>query len=330
MELRRIVSRMLLWAGLLASAIPATTAILCKAEARAEDVALANDDEGDKLFGDSADGHGDDSLCGAACCCEERCVLPVFESELLFFKYHRADGARVGDTAGFEDAPTEYATASRVTLGAALVDGPGVRVRWFNYDHTFAANEQGISRLAVDIYNFDGEVFDVIQLGPDWDVELSGGVRYSNFVEEMWDGPTQAVLERRINFLSSWGGLVGAEFRRRFWMGSLFVRARGGVHLADSHIRNQDPATRNGPFFSQFVDLRDTTTATTELALGYEASYQTDLGARLFFRTGYEWQSWFNYSSNFDAGAAPQSESFFTGRSDVAFHGFTASIGISR
>jgi hypothetical protein len=152
-----------------------------------------------------------------------------------------------------------------------------------------------------------------------WAGELSAGVRYNEFEEQMIDageGDFRAIRFEGV-------GLVTAlELRRVVGIGHLYARARGAVVQGDKDILNADPL----PVVNQNVKLLDTTHGMLELSWGYEANYQLENGATLFARSGLEWQNWANFSNEFDFVTG---ETFFDGPSDIGFAGFTAAGGVS-
>ena len=253
-------------------------------------------------------------------CCDEGAGRWLFEAELTFFRYHRADGIRVGDDAPADDVTDNpFQLAPRFTVGYMGADGFGVRARWWEYDMSTDAVEGSPSNLGVDTYNFDVEAFDRIQLNSVWDLEISAGVRYNSFNEYMNDlvGDT----ETRFVSFNGWGGLLGLEVRRCIGANSaVFARARGAILMDDKTLDNVGSGN---------VVLLDSTQGMTELALGLEANYDMGYGMYLYGRFAGEWQNWYNFSSNFDEGAADP-ETFWTGASDVGFGGVVLSVGVVR
>mgnify|MGYP002623876153 CR=1 FL=1 len=278
--------------------------------------------------------------CGSSSCsggcwldeiCDSTCADGGFfaSAELLLLKYHRADGVRAGSFSNFPPASTDdiefdYAASPRLTVGYVADCGLGVRLRYWEYDQAgdpvFPAT--GVA-MDVDTYNFDLEMFDRFVFSDCWSCELSGGIRYNEFTETMIDPIPPAV---RINQFDGLGGLVGLEVQRSLGrFGNLYGRTRLAIMQDDRFVSNITGGTT-----SQAV-LRDATLTMTEIAFGYEYAYAFDGGALAFFRAGYEWQHWDNFSSSFSpfttatGGGNPPAQ--FAGPSDVGFGGFSIMLG---
>src|SRR5688572_6570612 len=116
--------------------------------------------------GEPAADYGDCGDCGACDECCDSCSGTgglVFVAEAAFFRYHRADGVRIGDDEGDDDVEFDFEASPRITLGYAGSDGLGVRVRWWEYDEE-AESFDGQGEMVVDTYTFDVELFDTVQL----------------------------------------------------------------------------------------------------------------------------------------------------------------------
>jgi hypothetical protein len=274
----------------------------------------------------AACGCGCGQTCCNSCCCETGGTCGCFEpcchcpglwvsAELMWFRYHRADGVRVGVDAG-EDAEFDFEITPRLTAGWVGQDGLGARLRYWEFDHSADAAEAGGSSLNVDTYVFDFEVFDTFCLNRNWDLELAAGIRYNEFLEVMVDIPA-GENEVRLNSFSGFGVLSSAELRRLVGTnGAVFVRARGAILMDDKDIFNTTDA--------QQEQLLDVTVGMTELAFGYD--YVSPLWDRsyTFVRLQAEWQNWYNYSSSFVDTANNEA---FGGPSDVGFGGFGIGVG---
>ena len=254
----------------------------------------------------------------------------VFQAEALFFKYFRADGVRAGafstnPPATTDDISFDYVATPRITLGWVTDSGLGARIRYWEFAQAGTAvfPATGVS-MGADPYTFDMELFEMIQLNDVWAVELSGGIRYNEFSENMLDPiPTAA----RLNTFHGFGGILGMEAIRSLGrFGGVYFRARGSI------LHDDRTVTNIGTGLTENALINDSTVGTTELALGWEYARFLQSGALFRFRTGYEWQNWYNYSSAFTPvttapGNAPAS---FAGTSDVGFSGFTLSLGLER
>jgi hypothetical protein len=266
-----------------------------------------------------------DACCDACCdpCCDPCCSSGgiVATAEATFFRYHRADGVRVGTNQNNDEVEFDFEISPRITVGWVGADGFGARVRWWDYDHT-APSVAG-EPLTVDTYLVDVELFDTIQLNCNWALEVSGGLRFNEFTETMNDTGDAQV---RVNDFSGFGGLVGMELKRCLDNNSaLFVRVRGAILMDDKFIRND----ANVP---NTVTLLDSTQGMVELALGYEYHQDLGYGAVLFARATAEWQNWFNYSSAFEdtTDVATADAQDFGAPSDVGFGGFAFAVGVTR
>ena len=250
----------------------------------------------------------------------------VFDAEALFFKYHRADGVRAGSFSNIpptatDDIAFDRAATPRLTLGLVSGDGLGVRMRYWEYAQVGGAvfPSTGVS-MNVDTYTFDVELFEDIRFNDRWSLEISGGIRYNEFDEVMID-TNPAVT--RLNSFTGFGGIIGLEATRSLgrW-GALYARGRGAIMADDKTVR-EISATPHSAI------LTDSTQGMTEIAIGYEYSRLVG-NCRLAFRVGYEWQNWFNYSSNYspfttNPGNLPPS---FTGAGDVGFNGVGLQLAV--
>ncbi|MCO6458437.1 MAG: hypothetical protein J5I93_24295 [Pirellulaceae bacterium] len=286
-----------------------------------------------------------DGIAGACdCCCDGGGWLNgslYGEAELLFFKYARADGVRVGRDPG-EGVLGEYLTAPRFTLGWIADGGLGFRLRYFEFDqaqNSYFSEQigQGVEQIGVDAYTIDFEVFEKICLNKNWTLELSGGLRYADFEEVMIDsfeaGPVLPGTEFRANAFDGWGGVLGIQANRRIGRYSSFYgRFRGSILADDKTVAN---SLFVGELATEVSEQIDSVVGITELAIGYEYARLTSSGRLLFARAGFEWQNWYNFSSS-DLGpvdlpgpfGGSLGESQNTGASDVGFYGATLSIGV--
>lgn len=253
--------------------------------------------------------------CSSDACCRPRLLV---EAEATLFRYYRANGVRVGDDAPGDDVRFGWEGAPRFTLGYVTASGLGFRTRYWDFNQTAAAKEGLPSRLTVDTYTLDLELFESFALNNRWSVEFSAGVRYNDFQEKFFDvvGDT----ELRHNTFFGWGGILGVEVKRQlFCNGALFGRCRGALLMDDSLRSNIGSGNER---------LLDTTRGVVELAMGYEYRRCLSNGAEVYGRIGAEWQHWVNYSSNFTEGTTDP-ERFWTGSSDVGFMGMVVSLGLS-
>jgi hypothetical protein len=269
------------------------------------------------------------TCCGGTCGCFEPCCHSCgiwASAELLFFRYHRADGAREGVLPN-EFNEFDFETTPRLTVGWVRCDGLGARIRYWEFDHCAPVSgpdplivngETG--SLCVDTYTLDFEVFDTFCLNRNWNLELAAGIRYNEFLEIMSDNEGFGVIEDRLNSFSGFGVVASAEVRTRIGTsGALFARLRGSILMDDKDVFNESGL--------QQERLIDVTVGTTELAFGYDYLVPLEDGAYAFLRLQAEWQNWYNYSSSFVDTAANEN---FAGPSDVGFGGFGVGVGIVR
>jgi hypothetical protein len=280
-------------------------------------------------------GCGNSCGCGCGTCCDSCCnsccqtggTCGGFEpcchcpglwvsAELMWFRYHRADGVRVGVNPG-EQAEFDFEITPRFTVGWVGEDGLGARVRYWEFDHNANADpalEPG-SQVQVDTYTLDFEVFDTFCLNRNWDLELSAGIRYCDFLEQMIDADA---AEGRFNSFTGFGVVAAAELRRLVGTnGAVFMRARSAILMDDKDIFNDNGA-------GQQVRLTDTTVGMTELAFGYDYISPLCDGSYTFVRIQAEWQNWYNFSSGFEDTANTED---FAGPADVGFGGFGIAAG---
>jgi hypothetical protein len=267
--------------------------------------------------------------CASDCCgcCDDGGLLGGWglfgEAELLFLRYHRADGVRVGSDPG-ESGEFDFEPAYRLSAGVMAPGGLGFRTRYFEYDH---AENIGDGILDVNTYTIDFELFEAFALNQNWAMEISGGVRYCNFKETMLDEEVAGQLLgdfREVGFNGA-GLVTGLEARRAIGgIGLLYARTRAAVVQDDKTVIQASNVVV--PVVNQSVRLVDTTGGMLELAVGGEVNYALDGGAVLFARSGLEWQNWWNFSNEFDFLTG---EDFFDDATDVGFGGFTFSLGMS-
>jgi len=260
--------------------------------------------------------------CGGCSCGTCGCFEPCCHSqglwataELMFFRYHRADGVRVGDDAPVENVEFDFEATVRLTLGWVSSSGLGARVRWWEFDQN-AAGVEPRDNLGVDTYNLDVEVFDTFCLNRNWDLELSAGIRYNHFIEQATDANAF-----RTNVFHGYGGILGAEVRRLVCCNHvLWARGRLAILMDDKIVSNQafDPR------------LTDVVVAQTELAFGYNYIVPLCDNSYVFAGVAAEWQLWSNFSSSYDGMAFGGAEDRFDGQSDVGFGGFGIQAGLVR
>lgn len=245
--------------------------------------------------------NGSDCLC-SSCCNQSGWTAGV---EMTWFRYHRADGNRVGVVSGANDGDTvefNFKEAPRVTLGYVGPDGLGVRTRWWQFDQKQGANDIAKGSLGVDTYNIDVEIFEEIDLTPCASMELFAGLRYNDFDENFVDDNATRILN--VNS-SMYGAVFGTQVNRTIRRGKLFARVRGAILMDNANVLDATSA----------VVRTDTIQGMTEFATGFEVVQCTSYGT-IRFMLGAEWQHWFNYSTEFDTTTSG-------GPTDVGFGGIT-------
>lgn len=264
---------------------------------------------------------------GLCCCCGDGCNHLYFEYEQTFFQYKRADGARVTAAGPATVADFDIEASPRMTLGWMLPCGPGVRVRYWRYDHSSDVAAGPPAVASINAYLIDLEMYDYVRLNNCWTMELSGGVRYSGFKEFLQDARVPPKF-CGANFYGG-GGLFGIELRRcigRF--GNVYGRARGSILCGDKTIFTNDvPGALD---FVQVTRNEDVIVGQLEIGLGWEIN-RTVLGNKTaYLRVGAEWQNWYNYSIEFDNFPAnvPPTTDGIEGNADAGFIGFIVGAGI--
>ena len=252
----------------------------------------------------------------------------VFQGEALFFRYHRADGVRVGNLnpgLGIDDVVFDHEASPRLTLGWVSNNGLGIRTRYWDYDQSSSGASSPPDRIDVDTYTIDIELFERICLNNCWSLEISGGLRYNEFEELILDQPGTEGFGIRLNAFDAWGGVAGLEVTRSLGrLGGLYARSRGAILMDNKFVGNLQPINQ----VAQVAILQDTTQGMTELALGYEFNRCLNSGALLTFRAGWEWQNWFNYSTSFsEVTQQGLNAGVMGGPSDVGFAGPTLMVG---
>lgn len=267
---------------------------------------------------DGCDTGGCDDCGGNPCGCDQSAW--IFDSEIVFFRYHRADGVNTNNYGDDDEAEFGFDVSPRLTLGYVSPDGLGVRVRWWEYIHSadsaydpyqgdVAGQTGNPSQISVDTYTIDIEFYEELSVGCYSTLEISGGIRYNEFEEQIGIANT--------NRFSGFGGLIGAEFNRSLAIGgSVYARARLAILMDDKKV-----VTRPNQSVPVQSTLLDSTQGMTEIGFGYEYSRCLCGGSILTARVGAEWQNWFNYSSTSINGT-------YGGPSDVGFGGFLVGVGL--
>lgn len=230
------------------------------------------------------------------------------EVDLLFMRYHRADGVRVGTNADDTGGGFGFELSPKVTLGYQGCNGLGTRISYWRYDHSADIGTTAGQYIDVDTFIIDAEFYRQVQFGNCWGLEVSGGVRYQDFREDLNDPDRGTPL-----FSSNFDGLgvtVGFELDHSVTCcTSLYARGKFAVLMGDSTITN-----------GAVQPYTDTIVQQTELGVGVE--HNRTIGCRnVYFRGGLELWQFDDMSGVFD------SDSDFDDSSAVGFGGFVFRTG---
>jgi hypothetical protein len=162
-------------------------------------------------------------------------------------------------------------------VGAVSANGLGIRARYWDFSHTTRSITSAVDDILVDAYTIDLELFERIDLNCNTSIEWSGGIRYTDLIENLDFGSDFAQT-------TGWGGILGLQLNRQFWNGELFARARYSI-MYDNDARRE------------FADVNafrsfDLLGSQSEIALGYEVCRELRSGRLLRLRAGWEWQQW--------------------------------------
>lgn len=237
-------------------------------------------------------------------------------AELLVLSYTRSEGIVAGvDDDEFGDS--EFNAGFRTTVGYQVADCVGIHLRYFDFNFTDNNVGTGNNSLGVDTSVIDLELFETFHLNQCWTAELSGGLRYHDFVEQMVD--VSGTPEVRRIVVNGLGGVAGIELKRSIPSGALYIRGRGAMIYGDRNVRNDE--------FPDFFDQRGINTLMLELALGYEKQFQLGRGWSGAARIGYEAHHWGSYSLGF---IDPVDAEYFSNSTDVGLHGLAMSLEFYR
>ncbi len=243
----------------------------------------------------------------------------LVDVELLWLDYNREDGVRVG-AGGGEVVDWNMEFSPRVSIAYQMGDS-GFRARGWLYDHdTQPIDNDPLSQFNVEAYNIDAEWFTIFQNCSPWLAELSLGVRYNSFSEEILDSDAGAPPDMRLHSFHGFGPETGLEIRRWVMIGtSLYARTRGAI-LFDSALRVN---AANGA--APIIDRQSRSArAMIEASVGVEQCFSIN---RTVVKTGigFEYQRWSNYTSRF---LQDGNEDIWNDRSYVEFVGLTARLGV--
>lgn len=214
---------------------------------------------------------------GYAGCCGRGSAF--FDIEFQFMRYFQEGG--VTDVIG-SPAQFDYDFTPKIEAGFVGPGGLGVRGRIWYYDG--ATLSAALDVVGVEAYYVDLEMFQQYDLACHSTLEVSLGLRYSDFTQELTNFAAPGVL---LSGWQGWGGTIGVEAKRQLCVGSLYARGRFSVLMGDSSVVTVLPAITI-PFYAE-----GNTVTQTELAVGYEVS-RCFRRAVVNARIGAEWQNWSN------------------------------------
>lgn len=232
------------------------------------------------------------------------------DTEATFFTYHRSPGMRIGDLSA-DGVDFDLKAAPRVTIGYTGENGGGLRVRYWDFDEA-ANSDNNDGFISVDALTFDTELFHLIRLSQLTDIELSGGIRYTEFEETIFANP-----EIGINDINATGVIIGASVRRKLGFGILTSSARLGLMGDDKLVTDSSDGT---------LLAKDTILSVIELAFGYEVR-RNIRGRQVTGNVGFEYQLWSNFTEGYDTNTDAVTD-FRGGSGDVGFLGLILGAGI--
>jgi hypothetical protein len=242
----------------------------------------------------------------------------TFEAEATVFRYYRADGVRTVSDDNSRNFSFDLKAAPRFTVGYVAPNGIGIRARWWEFSQRQIADAPNPGDfIDVDTYNIDVELFHDMELNDIFDMEISGGVRYNEFSEELRDALNPG--DRFLNEFDGIGLLAALEFRAHLYCNSaVFSRVRAAGVVGDKYVQDNTGNTQ----------LNDTVQGMYELTAGYEYSRTLQSGAIFFAEVAGELQHWQNFSSGYED--LNSSRDFGGSPADVGFAGVVLSAGIRR
>jgi Legionella pneumophila major outer membrane protein precursor len=213
--------------------------------------------------------------CGAVDtgCCDDCCKAGfIAGAEVLWLKAFEGDG-NFGDF--------NYDEGYRFWIGYQRADGLGIRFRYFSFD------QEADNGDLFDVTHTDLEIYDMVQIGCNWDLLVGAGVRYLdiNFAtEEIQTVPAIAQLPRLQSFTGP-GPVVTAELYRHISdRAALYVIGRESILV--------------GNFRDDGNLQEDSTLMVSELQLGGQLHRELASGALLFGRAGWEAQYYHDLSDD--------------------------------
>jgi hypothetical protein len=236
-----------------------------------------------------------------------------FELEAIAARYRRGNGTSYdasNPAAAFDD---DRQLIPRLTGGVVLGSGLGVRLRYFDYDHS-DTNPDGVTGH-VDANVIDLELFENLRLTNSTALEWSIGVRRNEFTETVDSHPLLGDDLFGVDF-EGYGVIAGLEVNRMVRWGSVYARGRGALLMGDREV------AAPGAGYPLLVQ-QDVTPGMLELAIGWEFSHVFHNGLVLTSGIGWEVQQWMDGSVAATAASLPT-----TSPVDVGFDGAIFSFAV--
>jgi hypothetical protein len=197
---------------------------------------------------DGVHGCGD---CYDDCCCDG-CPGFVGGIEVLWLKAFQSGG----DFGDFN-----YDEAFRIWAGYQGAGGLGARIRYFDYE------DVAVNGDSIDIEATDFEIFDAVQLGCNWDLNIGGGLRYLDRFTDNGNGEDS---------IAGVGPILSAELYRHVSdRAALYAITRQSIIVGDGAVAG--------------VPAEDLTCYISEIQLGGQL-HREYRGGLLFARVGWEAQ----------------------------------------
>ena len=193
------------------------------------------------------------------------------DTEVLFLQLNTSIGTRDNNVFGYDPAP-------RYTLSYTTANNVGLRFKHFSYDRIGV--DPGVSRIRLDMYNADLELFKKLNFSNSTSLDISGGIRYNDSEVSF---PT--VFEP--NDFNGIGLILGMKgMTRVFTGGDIYARGAFAMLVGDGrHDSNALSAVR---------PANDIGRTHTEIAIGYQHSLEYDR-ITLIPHAGFEFQNLSGY-----------------------------------
>lgn len=187
-------------------------------------------------------------------------------------------GGSIGGLAGTVTSDFDYEVAPRIILGHERHDGLGLRMSYWQYDHTSGTSDLGVI-TGLELHALDLEVTNHVRF---WgsDLWLSGGVRYAKMDQEypVGGGALQFQSEGVGPTLAA---KLSRDLGRTDW--DLFASGRASFVLTDNEV-NIVPLAQ--------IEAKESVMRVWEARLGVSRAFHLRGGAVLTSEFAYEVQNW--------------------------------------